>query len=113
MATTSEGSLLKYTGTGSGDTTTIIQTDDISRFDVFGIMITGGSCQVLALLDADIDYSTAVCCRDFSAATISVATTLTAGKLYELRAKVQKLKIVQSGAGTPNAVLVCGNMIGS
>lgn len=101
-------------GTGVNDTDTVVQTDDISRYDSFLLQTTGGAVNVFVTLDG-VNYSTSpLSLQDMGATSTNPVLLTAANRTYGFRGKFSHIRVKQTGATAATAVcLVCGNIGGA
>lgn len=108
-----EGAVRRFRSEGTaGAGNVMIETGDISRYDVFTFLSWAGSFTVEVSTDGT-QWSNAVSLQDFGATSITLVTTGTNGPFYQIRLKTRFLRVKQSGGTALTMDLLCGNMIGS
>lgn len=97
--------------TGTNDNDTVIQSEDVSRWDTFQFMSTAGAMDAFVSLDGT-NYSTApISLQDMGATTSDPVVVSAANRLYGFRGKYAKVRLLQNGAtGVADACLMCSRI---
>ena len=103
------GTHLAYTGiAGTGDNAVVIETGDISKYKTFSLSSTGGAMDVFVSVDGSSFLANPLSLEDFSGVGGVPVLVTAAGGLYQTRAQVRKIRVMQNGGtAVANAVLLC------
>ncbi len=106
---TEGSSSTQFSGTGTNNNDTVIQTNDVQRYNAFIIVTTTGAVDVFVSLDGT-NYSTEpLSLVDFGATTQDPVLVTSAGRVYGFRGKFKYIRILQNGAtAVSGATLLAG-----
>ncbi len=91
------GNAWQYLGVaGTGDTTVVIATEDVSRNDLFMFSSSAGAMQVYGCID-DTNFYGPLSLDDLGATVSSPVTITAAARIYRLRGTFRYLQVKQSG----------------
>ncbi len=107
------GNCFRITGSSTSDNDVLIQTGDVSRYDSFTLLSTGGAMDVFVSLDGTNYATAALSLQDFGATTNDPVLVTVAGRLYQFRGKFAKIRVLQNGAtAVTAATLNCWKQMG-
>ena len=97
-----------FTGTGTNNDDVCIETNDVSRWDVFQLMNTDGACDVIVTLD-DTNWSSVISLADLGGTSLDPVVVTVADRMYGFAGKFKRIRVLQNG-GTPvtSVSLSCG-----
>lgn len=101
-------------GTGASDNDIIVQTGDVSRYNVFMLSSTAGALDVDVSLNGT-DYTTApLSLTDLGATTSDPVIVTAANRMYGFMGNFAKIRVRQNGATPATAVnLRCSALQGN
>jgi hypothetical protein len=101
-------------GTGASDNDVIVQTGDVSRYNVFMLSSTAGALDVFVSLNGT-DYTTAaLSLTDLGATTSDPVVVTAANRMYGFMGSFAKIQVMQNGATPATKVnLRCMSMQGN
>jgi len=101
-------------GTGVSDNDVIVQTGDVSRYNLFMLSSTAGALDVFVSLNGT-DYTTvALSLTDLGATTSDPVAVTAANRMYGFVGSFAKIQVMQNGATAATKVnLRCMSMQGN
>lgn len=94
-----KGNAVEYVGAaGVDDNDTVIETEDVSRFDTFSLSTVAGVTDVYVSLDGSTYLADPIAILNFSAVDVTPVLVTVAGQLFQFHVKCRKIKILQNGA---------------